>query len=339
METDGGRSPMSRYAAEVGFRPDKLAGIPSGNLFPHEGGTGHNSGRATFPVSPSSRRFMDYAVPRVDDDDMSRDDDFGSRGTPGGGGAGKKAWWNHEKVRSLATEIQSLEERCGFYETRNKQLEFRLFGIQKTIISAAFVNVAKVLKPRCFHAWNELMHEMRLERQLDAQTKSLDECQEVASHLGKVLSQEQEHHGKIHARHCDMDEDLQRHVAATQQMEQKIQSQNLEIQRMERRLELAEAFVEQSRAEATVVNQQGAAYDKKKKHLVLAGEKRQQGRSLDEERDRYEGLMEEAPNVRERSRQTVELYQQMLPDPDSPKSEAGRRSRPRSPRQRPLRAT
>lgn len=171
------------------------------------------------------------------------------------------------KVQFLANEIEELESKCSQLEGRNNWLTKRLLSRQRRFIEKTLLSNSKIRLRRSFEAWRESMHEMRLERHLDEQTASLDQCQQVAKELGAALAQEQEARKASEESHMSMRGDLERAMQQEKRLKHQHKEQQLQLELLERRVQEAESCLMRSRADAQAVIESADLYEKKRRDM------------------------------------------------------------------------
>jgi len=143
------------------------------------------------------------------------------------------------KVHLLAGDIAQLEHRCTWLESRNVWLTKKLMLAQRRFIEKVMMSCTRVRARKSFDAWKDAMREMRLERQLEEQTRSLDRCQRVAKELGVALTQEQSARVASEAARRAVDEEL----GKTHEDEARLKGQ---LAKGSRHLQLLETWVREA---------------------------------------------------------------------------------------------
>jgi len=197
-------------------------------------------------------------------------------GTPAAGGGGGEcspmaAQINvvlpSSKVANLAGDIEELETKCNNLESRNVWLTNRLLKSHQKFVEGTLSGNVKVRLRRSFEGWREVIRDRHLEKQLDAQTASLDQCQRVAKELGAALAQEQDARRQSQANHQAMKEDLQRILLQEQKLKKQYEDQHVQVEIMERRVLEAENCLIRSRADAQAVVDSANNYERLKKEM------------------------------------------------------------------------
>jgi len=154
------------------------------------------------------------------------------------------------KVHGIASDISKLEARCNWLEERNVWLTTKLLTAQRKFINRTVMSGGKAKMAACFSCWREAMHELRLERQLDEQTRSLDQCQNVAKELGNALTQEQQLRGATEQQHRELQVELQRAAEQEALLQSQAKNGQRHIELLDRRVHEAENCLVRSAAEA-----------------------------------------------------------------------------------------
>jgi len=183
-------------------------------------------------------------------------------------------------VANLANDIEELETKCNHLEQRNVWLTNRLLKSQQKFIERTLMGNSKVKMRRSFEGWREALQEIKLERQLDEQTNSLDQCQQVAKELGAALAQEQESRRVGEVTHRGMQEDLHRAVLQERKLRQQYKDQQVQLELLERRVQEAENCLMRSRSDAQAVIESANAYDRRKREMeVEANDRKRENES------------------------------------------------------------
>lgn len=201
------------------------------------------------------------------------------------------------KVHNLATDIHAIEERCRWLEERNAFLTKRLMLQQKRLIERTLMTSGRLRSQRSFEAWRDAMRELRLERQLDEQTRSLDQCQQVAKELGHALTQEQAGHAATEASLNEMNQDLQKALNHEHHLKNQLKNGQRHVELLERRVHEAENFLIRSRAEAQGVVDTANSYEKEVRELQYEAK---QGRHPENPLEHSRQLREQAHGVMHR---------------------------------------
>lgn len=236
------------------------------------------------------------------------------------GGEGREppkmvAYVSSNKVHNLTDELVQLEERCGWLENRNQWLTKKMILHQRSFIEKSLMGCLRMLKQRCFEVWREQMNEMRLERNLEEQTASLDQCQQVAKELGMVLAVEQEGRKNTDQAHRATQEDVRAKQESIEQLQHQFEDQRQRIQIMEQRLRLAEGFLTRARGDAMQVVGESDNYEKKKRELAAAYQ-RPGRKHLEDFTD-----LGHSAKVRDIAHSTVQQMSNLLPRGQSPERE------------------
>mmetsp|Transcript_34586 Transcript_34586/g.88047 ORF Transcript_34586/g.88047 Transcript_34586/m.88047 type:complete len:260 (+) Transcript_34586:111-890(+) len=171
------------------------------------------------------------------------------------------------KVANLASDIEDLETKCNYLEQRNVWLTNRLLKNQQRFMEKTLGGNAKVKLRTSFAGWREALKEIRLESQLDQQTNSLDQCQQVARELGAALAGEQDSRRDGEAKHRNMKDDLQRAMLQERKLRQQYQDQQVQLDIMERRVQEAENCLIRSRSDAQAVIDAANNYESRRRDL------------------------------------------------------------------------
>eukprot|EP00927_Polykrikos_kofoidii_P071661 TRINITY_DN67914_c0_g1_i1.p1 TRINITY_DN67914_c0_g1~~TRINITY_DN67914_c0_g1_i1.p1 ORF type:complete len:253 (-),score=51.17 TRINITY_DN67914_c0_g1_i1:171-929(-) len=180
------------------------------------------------------------------------------------------------KAHGLVTDIHAIEERCVWLEERCEQLSKKLMHSQKRYLERNLLNGDKQKRQRAFEAWRDAMRELRLERQLDEQTRSLDECQQVAKELGAALKQEQSACANTEAMHGELERELQKALAQEQQLKNQLKAGQRQQENLDKRVHEAENCLIRSRAEAQAVVDTANSYEKQVRELEARDDGKQQ---------------------------------------------------------------
>eukprot|EP00928_Gymnodinium_smaydae_P007463 TRINITY_DN12682_c0_g2_i1.p1 TRINITY_DN12682_c0_g2~~TRINITY_DN12682_c0_g2_i1.p1 ORF type:complete len:337 (+),score=72.77 TRINITY_DN12682_c0_g2_i1:93-1013(+) len=234
---------------------------------------GRADGRRTPPLpgqrvqlTPAAQRFMNgerdlkvYDAPKRKGPGSNAGSDASSpTNVDNGGGLPMPSF----KVHGLASDIARLEDRCNWLEDRNIWLTQRLLSAQRQFINRTLAVGGKALMSKFLEAWREAMHELRLERQLDEQTRSLDQCQNVAKELGGALTQEQAQRAAIEDAHRKMEEDLKAALEQEQELKAQMKQGQRHLELLERRVHEAETCLVRSAAEARAVIDTANEYER-----------------------------------------------------------------------------
>jgi len=171
------------------------------------------------------------------------------------------------KVHAVAGDIAALEQRCNWLEERNVWLTKRLLQAQRRFIERSLLATGKVIVTRSFEGWVAAMNELRLEKQLDEQTRSLDECQRVAQELGAALTQEQHVRSQCEAAHYDAQEELQKALDEERMLKGQCKDGQRRMELVERRVHEAENCLVRCRAEAQAVVDAANAYERTRREM------------------------------------------------------------------------
>jgi len=182
-------------------------------------------------------------------------------------GMGGPRIMHSHKVANLANDIEQLETKCNYLEQRNIWLTKRLLNSQRKFMERTLAGSSKVMVRRTFEGWRDALQELVLERQLDQQTASLDECQKVAKELGAALSQEQQARQQSEAQHRQMRVDLQRALDQEKKLKQQHADQARQLEILERRVHEAESCLVRSRSDAQAVIESANAYERRRSDM------------------------------------------------------------------------
>jgi len=190
-----------------------------------------------------------------------------SFGQGGDGGAGAYRAAPSSKVHDVANEVAALEQRGAWLEERNTWLTKKLLETHRKFIEKNLVGNVEALKRRMFSAWSKGMVELRLERQLEVQTASLDQCQRVASELGEALTQEQEARKAAEAALANQRQQNERLVGDKTDLLDQREVHLERIELLEKQLAEAEAHVSRSKRAAHGEIEAHSAYESRKREL------------------------------------------------------------------------
>mmetsp|Transcript_48715 Transcript_48715/g.136280 ORF Transcript_48715/g.136280 Transcript_48715/m.136280 type:complete len:448 (-) Transcript_48715:88-1431(-) len=219
------------------------------------------------------------------------------------------------KVRGLVGEIGSLEEHFVFLEERNRWLTSKMLALQNTKVSQVLGVTNRDRKVKLFKAWTKAMSAMRVEHQLQEQTLSLEKCQHVAHDLGIALGKEKQARMSVEAAANDFGDELARMRSSNEGLRRRLDQQRGQMDVLERRLQMAEAFITQKRGHALAVVEEGNAYDRKKRELET------RSRDLDRfEQKQYS--LEESSNLRQSAEDSMRRLSQQFPQSPLPHKSA-----------------
>jgi len=273
-----------KLQSSVDRGPSKQRYLGGGNsLYGPEGGTGHVGG------APMDTRSEDNRSQQGDGEPPS-----------------VRHLKSHSKMVGLHSEITQLEQRIAWLDHRNRWLSSKMMAVQKSFITSMFNVGSKVLRQRCFKGWSEAMSELRLEHQLQEQTRSLDQIQQVAHNLGACLGEEQEQRRAVEAAHANLQEEISRIYASNDGMKRKVDGSNDRIAKLEQILFTAESYLDKKQSHAVNVVEEGKKYEKRK--VSLEAEYQDAGR---ERPQTY--TLEESVRLREQTYETMQKAQTWLP--------------------------
>lgn len=164
------------------------------------------------------------------------------------------------KAHGLVNEITAIETRVSWLDERNKWLTDKLLANRRTILEKALWANKKACVDCVFHTWKDHLAELRMENQLDEQTKSLDQCQQVARELGRALTQEQELRKAADATNRQMREDGGKLLSENQSLRQGGDVYGAKMQSLEKRLREAEASMRMAKTNAEAIVEGCDAY-------------------------------------------------------------------------------
>lgn len=131
-----------------------------------------------------------------------------------------------------------MEQKCIYLEERNQTLTDKLIWSQRSFIEKTFMNNSRVYVRAAFEAWKGIMGVLRFEHQLEVQTKSIKQCQQVSRELGAALAREQEVTRK-HFQACQqMEADMESEFAAHVQLNRDSEKQSAELSLLQRQMQL-----------------------------------------------------------------------------------------------------
>lgn len=174
------------------------------------------------------------------------------------------------KAQNLANDIEGLESKCNHLEERNTWLTKKLLYTHKRFIEKTLLGNSQGRLRRCLEAWREAMQELTLERQLDEQSASLDQCQRVAKELGEALGQEQEAHKTSEGTHKRLQDDLQRAILQEKRLKQQYKDQQAQLEILESRVQEAETCLARSRQDAQAVVESAMDYERRRHEIESA---------------------------------------------------------------------
>jgi chromosome segregation ATPase len=170
-------------------------------------------------------------------------------------------------VHGIASDIAKLEAKCNFLEERNLWLTNKLLTAQRKFINRTVMSGGKAKMSACFQCWREAMHELRLEKQLDEQTRSLDQCQNVAKELGSALTHEQQLRAATEAQQRELEAELHRATQLEAQLQAQVKNGQRHIELLDRRVHEAENCLVRSAAEARNVIDTANEYERSWREL------------------------------------------------------------------------
>lgn len=224
------------------------------------------------------------------------------------------------KAHGLVGEIVALETQCNWLEDRNSWLTSKLLQDRRKFIDRALMSNKLAVITEVFRAWFGIMGELRMEHQLDEQSRALHQCEQVTNELGQALAQEQDLRKEAEGQGRTLREENRRLLAENQSMRQQVEEQAARIHAIERQLQEADSCLGKSRSEALLVLELMEGYDSRRKDL---------GRDV---RDAYaqgspklEEPIERSMRMRGEAQGTMRKAQQLLP------SSSQGRLRPQSP--------
>jgi len=131
-----------------------------------------------------------------------------------------------------------MEQKCIYLEARNQTLTDKLIWSQRSFIEKTFMNNSRVYVRDAFEAWKGIMGVLRFEHQMEVQTKSIKQCQQVSRELGAALAREQEVTRK-HFQACQqMEADMESEFAAHVQLNRDSEKQSAELSLLQRQMQL-----------------------------------------------------------------------------------------------------
>lgn len=166
------------------------------------------------------------------------------------------------KVHGLVGDISKLENRCNWLEERNVWLTQRLLTALKKFIERTVMSNGKAKLQRCFESWREAMCELRLEKQLDEQTRSLDQCQNVAKELGAALTQEQHFRAATEDATRKLQREMQQALEQENSLASQVKTSQRAVELLEQRVREAENCLVRSAAEAQQVIETANDYER-----------------------------------------------------------------------------
>lgn len=143
------------------------------------------------------------------------------------------------KVTILAEEIAAVEARKEELEERFIWLQERMTEARNGWIQRSTLGSAKTQQKRFFRGWNEAMQEMRLERGIEEQIDSIEECKTVIKRL--ELKLEEEHHNQELQE--ETIEETQRLYAHCDEHREVIEEQRKRMENLEKRMRMASSCI------------------------------------------------------------------------------------------------
>lgn len=211
------------------------------------------------------------------------------------------------KAHGLVAEIVALETQCSWLEDRNSWLTSKLLQDRRKFIDRALMSNKVVVLTEVFKSWLGMMGELRMEHQLDQQTRALDQCQQVTNELGQALAQEQELRKEAEGQGRVLREENRRLLAENQIMQQQVEEQAARIQILERQVQEAESCLGSSRSEAQSVLERLDGYESRRKDSGREAQPFAQGSQRTEE------PIERSMRTRGEAQGTMRKAQQLLP--------------------------
>lgn len=203
-------------------------------------------------------------------------------------------------AQDLANDIESLEGKCNQLEDRNAWLSKKLLQNHQNFIERTMVGNAKNRLRRSFDSWREAMQEMVLERQLQEQTMSLDQCQQVAQELAAALAQEQQARKMCEADHMKLQDDLQRAILQEKRLKEQSKDQQFHLEILEKRVLEAESCLARSRADAQAVVESAVEYDNRRREIESSPDRDDRSR-----RRQAPTVMEHSLRLREEAQEVM----------------------------------
>mmetsp|Transcript_9203 Transcript_9203/g.24146 ORF Transcript_9203/g.24146 Transcript_9203/m.24146 type:complete len:577 (-) Transcript_9203:154-1884(-) len=210
------------------------------------------------------------------------------------------------KLRDFAKELGSMESRHEWLESRNAWLQRKMMQLRKSFLSNAIGNTSRDRKLKTFRAWRSVGTELRLEKSLDQQTASLEQCQQVAEELGEAVKRVRDARNVEEGSHQNTHDELVRVLDSNDAWRQKLDAQLYRMELLEKILKQAEAFMTRGGSHAGLVIEECKSYDRKKLDLEL-----QMTRMPKVEKREY--TFEDSSKLRMEANEVMQKAQAMLP--------------------------
>lgn len=205
------------------------------------------------------------------------------------------------KVHGLAGDISRLEERCNWLEGRNVWLTQRLLAAQRSCVNQTLSMGGKALAQDSFEIWREALQELRLERQLDEQTRSLDKCQNMARELGDALSKEQYMRASSEEAVLMLEEEKRRALQEEADLNHRLACQQRHLELLENRVYEAESCLTRGAAHARAMVDTANEYERAWREILKEGQTPSQSLDLLEQsmkrRGEAHGIMMMASSI------------------------------------------
>lgn len=165
------------------------------------------------------------------------------------------------QVAVLVRNLSGLESRYQFLLGQSEVLSAKVMKQQSSMMSKAMTSNTVTLK-RNFEAWKQYLEDTRLERQLEVQTRSLEECCKVAADLQAALMRERAARQKADEACQQTREEVCRVLVSSCDLKREMDVLAEKRRVLERKLEHVEAFHQEGLSGGMSVQQHVHTYQR-----------------------------------------------------------------------------